>query len=91
LAAQNPANFVDLPRQTRKEMQALSPETAARFLAAAAEDRYCALFTLALSTGLRPEEYLALQWKDVDLHKGVLTVQRTLASIWSLLTAKVGH
>jgi integrase len=29
---------------------------------------------------MRPEEYLGLQWKDVELGKGTLTVQRTL--VW---------
>lgn len=27
---------------------------------------------------MRPEEYLALQWKDIDFSQGVVTVQRTL-------------
>lgn len=35
-------------------------------------------FTLA--TGMRPEEYLALKWSDLDLHAGTATVRRTL--IW---------
>ncbi len=80
MLARNPAAFVDLPRQARKEMQALSPLDAARFLEAAAEDRYGVLFHFALVTGMRPEEYLGLQWKDVDFEKSVVTVQRTL--VW---------
>jgi integrase len=79
MLSQNPASLVGLPKPVRKEMQALSPQEAASFLKAAAEDRWSALFSLALATGMRPEEYLALQWKDVDLKKGVLTVQRALA------------
>ena len=31
-----------------------------------------------LVTGMRPEEYLALHWKDIDLRQGSATVQRTL-------------
>jgi integrase len=79
MLTQNPASLVGLPKPARKEMQALAPEEAARFLQAASEDRWSALFALALATGMRPEEYLALQWKDVDLEKGVVTVQRALA------------
>ncbi len=78
--AQNPATLVELPKQSRKEMQSLSPEDAAKFLEAATEDSYGLVFTLALITGMRPEEYLGLQWKDVDLQTGVVTVQRAL--IW---------
>jgi integrase len=80
LLFQNAASLVDLPRQARREMRALSPVEAIRFLSAAREDRYGVLFELALITGMRPEEYLALQWKDVELGKGTVTVQRTL--IW---------
>lgn len=78
MLAQNPASLVDVPKAVRREMQALSPEEAKRFLAESSKDRWGALFTLALSTGMRPEEYLALQWKDIDLSKGIATVQRAL-------------
>jgi integrase len=74
----NPAESVELPKKERKEMQALTPEQAAKFLQAAASDRHTALFNLAVVAGLRPSEYLGLQWKDVDFDKGVVTVQRTL-------------
>jgi integrase len=79
LLSRNPAALVDLPKRERKEMQALSPEEAARFIRAAAEDARGLVFNLALATGMRPEEYLALQWKDVDLDRGLLTIQRTLS------------
>lgn len=81
MLAQNPAASVELPRATRKEMKALTPDEAGRFLKAAREDRLSTLFSLALTTGMRPEEYLALQWKDVDLEKRTVTVQRAL--IWN--------
>lgn len=80
MLARNPCELVELPRHTRREMQAFSPEEAGRFLKAAAEDAHGTLFTLALATGMRPEEYLALKWSDVDLQKGAATVQRAL--IW---------
>jgi integrase len=80
LLYRSPASLVELPRQVRKEMKALSPEEATRFLKAAEEDRWSVLFALALTTGMRPEEYLGLQWKAVDLERGVVTVQRTV--IW---------
>ena len=76
----NPASAVDVPRHERREMRAFSPEEAGRFLAAASGDRYCVLFAFALTTGMRPEEYLSLQWKDLDLKTGITSVQRTL--IW---------
>jgi len=79
LLSKNPATFVDLPKRERKEMKALSPDEAIRFITAAADDARGLVFNLALATGMRPEEYLALQWKDVDLDRGLLTIQRTLS------------
>ena len=80
MLARNPCELVELPRHTRREMQAFSPEEAARFLKVAAEDSHGTLFVFALATGMRPEEYLALKCSDVDLQKGAATVQRAL--IW---------
>jgi integrase len=76
----NPCEFVDLPRMARKEMQALTPEEAGRFLDAARADKLGIVLSFALATGMRPEEYLALKWSDLDLHAGNSTVRRTL--IW---------
>jgi integrase len=74
----NPAQSVELPKRTRREMKALSPGEASAFLEAAKDDPHGLVFAFGLVTGMRPEEYLALQWKDVDLQKGTAAVQRTL-------------
>ncbi len=74
----NVADLVDLPRQERTEMRALSPEEARRFLEVARDDRFAVLFGFALSTGMRPGEYMALRWTDLDLRAGVATVRRAL-------------
>jgi integrase len=39
---------------------------------------YEALFALAMTTGMRPSEYLALTRADIDLVRGTLSVSRTL-------------
>jgi integrase len=74
----NPAQHVELPRRKRKEMRALSPEKATRFLEAAKDDRHGIIFACALATGARPEEYMALKWSDVEWQKGSITIQRVL-------------
>src|SRR5690606_7046359 len=68
----------DLPKIQKSEMKYFTPEEVKTFLIHAKEDKLHALFFLAIETGMRPGEYLGLQWKDVDLEKGVLTVRRTL-------------
>jgi len=49
-----------------------------RFLEAAKEERLEALLVLAITTGMRRGELLALRWKDVDLDRGVLAVTGSL-------------
>ncbi len=75
----NPCNYAELPRQNKKETKAFSPEQAQRFLECAKDDRHGLVFEIALSSGMRPEEYLSLCWKDIDFEKGSATVQRALA------------
>src|SRR5579885_1542706 len=79
LLQQNPCANAELPRKERSEMQAMTPEQAAKFLTEAQSDRFGVLFNVAVIAGLRPSEYFGLQWKDIDFNSGVLTVQRTLA------------
>jgi integrase len=74
----NPAEGVERPKYRRPEMQALSREQALLFLQAAKEDRLFALYVVALDTGMRQGELLALEWADVDLDAGVVVVRRTL-------------
>jgi integrase len=78
LLAVNPCRAVTLPKQQRREMHVLTAEEAERFRQAAAGTRFGVLFELALATGMRPGEYLALQWKHVDLKAGTVRVERAL-------------
>ncbi len=77
---QNPALFVDLPRVKRKpELRILhAPDFPAFVQAALEEDRLGVLWVLALATGMRPEEYLGLQWGDFSPDSRRVTVNRVL-------------
>ncbi len=68
LVPRNVATLVKVPRASRPEMQVLSPDEARILLAAAEGDRLEALYVLALTTGMRLGELLAVRWTDVDLH-----------------------
>lgn len=74
----NPADLVDLPRHSRRGVGVLSVEQAKTFMTAIVGHPYEALFALAMTTGMRPSEYLALTWADVDLVRGTVSVSRTL-------------
>jgi integrase len=78
LTQRNVADVVKPPRPVPKEIVALSADETRRLLDAAAEDRLEALYVLAVHTGMRQGEMLALRWQDVDIENAVLSVRRTL-------------
>jgi integrase len=59
-------------------MRPLSPVEARKLLDAARGDRIEALYVLAVTTGMRQGELLALKWQDIDLDNATLSVRRTL-------------
>ena len=77
----NPCDFVELPKQVREETKAMSARQAADFLRHAADEKFGLIFEVALITGMRPEEYLALTWADVDMDRRIARVRRAL--VWS--------
>jgi integrase len=78
LILSNPADSVDLPRQERRQIGVLTVEQARTFVKAIAGHPYWVLFALALTTGMRPSEYLGLTWNDLDLDRGTVSVSHTL-------------
>ncbi|GGS05602.1 site-specific integrase [Deinococcus sedimenti] len=78
LVPANAAQDVRKPRVVRPETLVWTPTQAARFLQAASTHRLYPLFVLALSTGLRRGELLALHWGDVDLDGREITVRHNL-------------
>ena len=81
LIPRNPADSVETPTPTPKEMHPLSAEEARRLLDAAQGDRFDALYVLAVHTGMRRGELLGLKWDDVDLENASVRVRRTLTRI----------
>ena len=81
LVARNPAEAVRLRLpKGEKTARALEPQEVARLLEAAEASRskdMALLLRLMLETGLRRGEALALQWRDIDLEAGELTVWRS--------------
>jgi integrase len=71
----NVTGLVNVPAIAESEMHPLNREQAQRFLVAIKGDYNEALYTLAISTGMRAGELLALHWQDVDLEGGTLLVR----------------
>jgi integrase len=82
LLGQNPVE--QIPRSSRPthaasrvEGRCWEPTEAARFLAATRGDRWHPLWALALDSGARRGELVALRWADVDLDGRVITIARS--------------
>ena len=78
MLAEDPCAGADLPRVKRKEMEALSVDECRRFLEVAETSEWFPLLALALTTGMRPSEYLALKWSDIDWQRRTARVCRTI-------------
>lgn len=79
LVERNACATVPRPRVIPEQKQILSLEEAQRFLAASrGKDRDYALYLLALTTGMRQGEILALHWSHVDLNNRRVRVSQTL-------------
>lgn len=78
MLAEDPCVGVDLPRMKRREMEALSVDECRKFLAVAEKSEWFPVLALAMTTGMRPSEYLALKWTDIDWQRGTASVCRTI-------------
>lgn len=78
LLLSNPAEDVELPRQPRRRFTVFDVKQAKQFIAAISGHKYEVLFALAMTTGMRPSEYLALTWSDFDLERSTVSVSKTL-------------
>ena len=74
----NPVTRVKRPKLERQEILILNDDKIAELLDAAKETRLYVPILLALSTGLRRGELLALRWQDIDLEDAELAVNLSL-------------
>jgi len=91
LVPRNVCDAVTPPRVKRYEIQPLNREQIQQFLSAATGHRLEALFVLALATGMRRGELLALKWQDIDFASGTLQVRRILTHMPMKLNGRGGY
>ncbi len=94
LVQRNVASLATPPRLRHSEMQTFTSEQARRFLDEVRGNRLEALYMLAITSGMRLGELLALRWTDMDLERGYLIVQRTLRyskGTWIFAEPKTTH
>jgi integrase len=78
LMKQNPAEGVVLPKARENKKKSLDLEQINLLLKTAKDYDHYPLFLLAVMTGMREGELLALRWKNVDLERRFLFVESTL-------------
>lgn len=75
----NPADAVSPPKVTRQDPHVLTEGQTTALLKAAEGTAICAPIMLAVGSGLRRGELLALRWSDCDLDAGTVMIRRTLS------------
>ncbi len=86
IVLRNVAALVKPPRELEYEITVFTPEQARQFLELARGHRFEALFTVAVSVGLREAEALGLRWEDIDFERATLTVRYQLQRVNGKLT-----
>jgi integrase len=72
----NPARHIRNPKPKRAEFQPFASWDEIEAIAAELDPRFAAIPVFAAGTGLRPEEWIALERRDVDRAAGVVTIER---------------
>ena len=88
LLSDNPAKRVKLPKHRQPEVKALEPDQVALFLKSARQDRLFALYPLAIDSGCRQGELLALTWRDIDFDRGTVSITKSLEEVGGDLAIK---
>lgn len=74
----NPMLRVKLPSAEKKEVRSLTPQQIQALRDACRDDWTFCMVELALASGARRGELLALTWSDVDVTTGALTINKSL-------------
>lgn len=74
----NPMERVVLPKAEKKEIRALDKQGLSQLLGAVSGTSLFPLFVIAVATGCRRGELLALEWQDIDFQTGMVTISKSL-------------
>jgi integrase len=81
LATSNPTQAVRPPRSERPRLAVPTSEELMRLLAEAKGSQWAAPILLAVATGARRSEVLAIRWSDIDLDRRRLRITRGLQRV----------
>lgn len=72
---------VDPPSVTYKQGSTWDRDELRAFLVAARTDTYALLWLILATTGMRRGEALGLRWRDIDLERGVASIQQSVVAL----------
>jgi integrase len=78
---ENPCDFVELPKMTKKEVKPLTMAQQRRLEMVAFQEEKCSPIILALYSGMRIGEISGLKWDDIDFENNLIYVKRTISRI----------
>ncbi|MFZ5988395.1 MAG: tyrosine-type recombinase/integrase [Bacillota bacterium] len=81
LINKNPCKHIELPILKQKEIKAFTLEEEKKFLECAKGDALYTLFVVAVDTGIRLGELLALTWDDIDFESAEIRVNKNLITV----------
>ena len=88
LLKKNPIQGIHTPAYERKEKIMWTDKELNAFLAVAKERPLYPVYMLAITTGMRRGEILALTWRDIDLTTGEITIDKQLTPDREIKTPK---
>jgi integrase len=88
LLSRNPAAVAKPPRAQAREIEIITVEQAQKILHRFRRRSLYGIIMLALATGMRRGELLALRWGDVDLDAGRIVVERAVEQTKAALRIK---
>jgi integrase len=77
----NPAEHVKIPKQIKKQIKYLDKDNLNKFISSIKSHRLYAAFYLAVTSGIRRGELLALRWSDISFSDATMNIQRTVNRI----------
>ena len=77
-----------LPYNNENETKVFTVEQQEKFLQIIKKSKYRMEFIVALGTGLRIGELVALRWKDIDFSNGILVVNKALSRAYKIIDGK---
>src|SRR5262249_36096205 len=84
----NAAALVSPPRPEDREVKILEPEQAKAVLEALTGHPLHPIAVVAINSGMRRGELLGLQWRDVDLDRGTVGIERSVEETRAALRVK---